>query len=97
MAQQLLAVLLVLGLLFAALWLLRRHGLARFTAGLTRKTGKQRMQVLERVALTSRHSLHLIALGDRLIVVGISPTGCRRIAALSSATASGQKAEVDKL
>jgi flagellar biosynthetic protein FliO len=83
MGQQLLAVLLVLGLLLGALWLLRRHGLARFAPGLGRHAGKQRqMRVLERVALDTRHSLYLLALKDRLIVVGVSPSGCRRIAAL---------------
>lgn len=89
MWQQMLAVFLVLGLLFGALWLLRRQGLAHF-ARLGRRTDKPRhMQVLERVALGSRHSLHLVALGGRLIVVGVSPDGCRRIADIPSASSTG--------
>jgi flagellar biosynthetic protein FliO len=81
--QQFLAVSLILGLLLAALWLLRRQGFARVVAGLARQSGKQKqMRVLERVALGARHSLHLIALNGRLIVVGVSPDGCRRIASL---------------
>jgi flagellar biosynthetic protein FliO len=107
MWQQFLAVFLVLGLLLAALWLLRHQSWARFAPGLVRQTGKQRrMQVLERVALDTRHSLHLVALNGRLIVVGVSPGGCRRIAALpanaatlapSTDTASGQGAETAPL
>jgi flagellar biosynthetic protein FliO len=89
MGQQFLAVFLVLGLLLAALWLLRRQGLARFIPGLGRPPGKQRrMQVLERVALDTRHSLHLVALNGRLIVVGVSPGGCRRIATLPADAAT---------
>jgi flagellar biogenesis protein FliO len=85
MWQQYLAVALVLGLLFAALGVLRRLGLANFASGLVRQAGKPRqMRVLERVALGTRHSLHLVALNGRLIVVGVSPDGCRRIAALSA-------------
>jgi flagellar biosynthetic protein FliO len=82
MWQQLLAVFLVLGLLLGALWLLRHQGIARFAPRLLRQNGKPRMQVLERVALGARHSLHLVALDGRLIIVGVSPGGCRRIAAL---------------
>ena len=82
MWQQFLAVFLVLGLLLAALWLLRRQGLAHLTSGHIRQSGKQRqMQVLERVALGARHSLHLVALNGHLMVIGVSPDGCRRIAA----------------
>jgi flagellar biosynthetic protein FliO len=82
MWQQLLAIFLVLGLLLGALWLLRHQGLARFAPRLLRQNGKPQMQVLERVALGARHSLHLVALNGRLIVVGVSPGGCRRIAAI---------------
>jgi flagellar biosynthetic protein FliO len=81
MWQQLLAIFLVLGLLFAALWLLRHQGLARLAPRLLRQNSKPQMEVLERVALGARHSLHLVALNGRLIVVGVSPDGCRRIAA----------------
>ena len=84
MWQQFLAVLLVLSLLSAALWLLRRQGLGGLVSVLSRQPARPRqMQVLERVALGGRHSLHLIALGDRLLLVGVSPAGCRRIAAFS--------------
>ena len=80
MWQQFLAIFLVLGLLLAALWLLRHQGLARLAPRLLRQNRKPQMQVLERVALGARHSLHLVALNGRLIVVGVSPGGCRRIA-----------------
>jgi flagellar biogenesis protein FliO len=82
MLQQTLAVFLVLGLLLAALWLLRRQGLATFrfvtssrTIGFKRSPDR-RMHVIERVALTPQHSLHLVSIENRLIVFAASPTGC---------------------
>lgn len=83
MSQQLLAVSLVLGLLFAALWLLRRKGLASLPGMPVLKGGApRRMRVLERVPLTAQHSLHLVALPGRLLVVGVSPASCRALAVL---------------
>jgi flagellar biogenesis protein FliO len=38
--------------------------------------------VVERVTLSAQHSLHLVSLGGRLIVVGVSPAGLSRIAVL---------------
>jgi flagellar biosynthetic protein FliO len=81
MLQQLLAVFLVLGLLLAALWLLRRKGLAKLGGGPARNLGRTRqMEVVERIPLTAQHSLHLVSLAGRFIVVGVSPSGCSRIA-----------------
>src|SRR5882757_8155930 len=86
MVQQSLAVFLVLALLLGALWLLRRKGLATLGSPLARFTGSagggRQMQVIERVALTAQHSLHLVSLSGRLIVIGVSPGGCSQIASL---------------
>ena len=81
MLQQFAAVFLVLALLAAALWLLRRKGFASVRLPLARSGGAARkMQVVERVSLSAQHSLHLVSLGGRLIIVGVSPGGCSRIA-----------------
>jgi flagellar biogenesis protein FliO len=81
--QQFLAVFLVLALLAGALWLARRKGFARMRLPLVRSSGGARnMQVVERVTLSAQHSLHLVSLGGRLIVVGVSPAGLSRIAVL---------------
>jgi flagellar biosynthetic protein FliO len=89
MLQQLSAIVLVLFLLFAALWLLRRKGIATFSLPATRGANRaRRMQVIERVSLTAQHSLHLVSLPDRLIVVGVSPSGFSKIASLSGSPAA---------
>jgi flagellar biosynthetic protein FliO len=83
MLQQFLAVFLVLALLLAALWLMRRKGFASVRLPLRRSSnGARKMQVVERVTLSAQHSLHLVSLGGRFIVVGVSPAGCNRIAVL---------------
>jgi flagellar biogenesis protein FliO len=83
MLQQFLAVFLVLALLLGALWLARRKGLANVRLPLVRASqGARKMQVVERVTLNAQHSLHLVSLGGRLIVVGVSPAGVNRIAVL---------------
>jgi flagellar biogenesis protein FliO len=84
MLPQSLAVFLVLALLLGALWLLRRQGLAGYglAAGLngtSRRTTGRRLRVVERLALTQQHSLHLVSIGDQLVVFATSPAGCQRM------------------
>lgn len=97
MWEQTLAVFIVLGLLIGSLWLLRRKGfasgglrLARAGAGAGRH-----MEVVERMPLTPHHSLHLVRVDERLILIGVSPTGCASLdafpAALKGAAAGGRE------
>jgi flagellar biogenesis protein FliO len=84
MLQQTLAVFLVLGLLLAALWLLRRQGLATFNfvasaRPMVRKNPERRLRVIERVTLTPQHSLHLISFESRPILLATSPAGCHAV------------------
>ena len=74
MFQQVLAVFLVLGLLGAALWLLRSRGLARFSGPSRRKS--RHLEAIARLPLTPQHSVHLIRVSDHAILLAISPTGC---------------------
>ncbi len=74
MADQILAVFAVLALLGGAMWWLRSRGLARFSpAGGGRV---RQMEILERLPLTPQHSLHLVRLANRTVLVGTSPAGC---------------------
>ena len=80
MLGQIIAVFFVLLLLAATLWLLRRKGLVAVNTVLAKRTSKQRlMQVVERVPLTANHSLHLVKIQDRVILIGVSPSGCQQI------------------
>ncbi len=95
MLQQLLAVALVLGLLVAAVWLLKRKGWARISArgprG-SRADGQPRLEVIDRLVLTPQHSLHLVRLADRTLLVGLSPSGCNL---LETAGSSPESAKVN--
>lgn len=66
--QQTCAVLLVLALLTAAAWAVKRKKfvLARPTT---------RLQVLERVALTPHHSLCLVRVDGRVLIAATAPNG----------------------
>lgn len=78
--QQLLAVGLVLGALGALVWTLKRKGLAQTNwtkSGSSRSREAQaQLEVLGRLSLTPQHSVHLIRLADRVLLVGLSPGGC---------------------
>ena len=72
--QQMTAVVAVLALLGGSLWLLRRRGLANWPVG--RRAGSRRMECLERLPLSPQHTLHLVRMGDRDLLLAASPSGC---------------------
>lgn len=74
-------VLLVFALLGVALWVLRRGGNASFR-GIWIRQGPRKpksLEPLERLALTPQHSLHLVRLHGRELVVVTHPQGCALI------------------
>ena len=70
--QQYAGVGLVLCLLGATLWWLRRRG---YTSPGPGRKGR-RLESLERLPLGPQHSLHLVRIGRTLAVVSCSPGGC---------------------
>jgi flagellar biosynthetic protein FliO len=76
LGQQLLAVVMVLGMLCALLWVLKRRGFVRTPFRKDSHPGQPRLEVIDRLLLTPQHSLHLIRLADRTLLVGLSPNGC---------------------
>ncbi len=94
MLQQILAIFLVLGLLVGMLYLLRRRGLTQFSGTLARVGSRpKQMQVLERIALSPQHSLHLVNVQNTVFLIGISPSGCNKIALLSTLGSVGELQE----
>jgi flagellar biogenesis protein FliO len=76
--RQVFSVLLVFSLLGAALWALRRGGRISFQ-GFARKRilGNTRsMAAVERLVLTPQHTLHLVCIHGREILVATHPQGC---------------------
>jgi len=82
--QPALAVLFVLGLLGGGLYFLRTKGLARFNGKGFGRPGARQMQTIERLSLTPHHSLHLVSVGGRTLLVAVSPGGCTVVESISS-------------
>jgi len=72
--QQMAAVAVVLLLLSATLWVLRRRGLAGVSLG--SKAAARRIQCLERLSLGPQHTLHLVRVGENELLLASSPSGC---------------------
>jgi flagellar biosynthetic protein FliO len=72
--QQMAAVAVVLLLLGATLWVLRRRGVAGVS--LCNRASGRRMQCLERLPLGPQHTLHLVRVGEIELLLASSPSGC---------------------
>ena len=75
MVQQILSVLLVLGLLGGLLWLLRNKGMA-FSRGSARRKAGRHLESIARLPLTPQHSVHLVRVSDHAVLLALSPSGC---------------------
>lgn len=91
--QQFVIVLAVLALLCAALWVLKRKGLVR--GGMRRRgdDAQPRLEVIDRLPLTPHHSLHLVRLADRTLLIGLSPNGCTLLESCQGAIAAPVRQE----
>ena len=76
MFEQLSIVTVILGILCGSVWLLKRKGFAQTTMRRRHSDGQPRLEVVDRLMLTPHHSLHLVRLADRTLLVGLSPNGC---------------------
>jgi hypothetical protein len=74
--QQVLAVLVVFGILGGTLWWLRRRGLAHVSGLALRRKGGI-LQSVESLPLSAGSALHLIRVADRALLITSSPTGCQ--------------------
>jgi flagellar biogenesis protein FliO len=80
--EPLIAILLVFTLLGGTLWWLKKRGAAQVMASrsfrlfpVAKSKGDRILQRVDTLPLSPSHSLNLIRMADRAILVGISPTG----------------------
>ena len=83
--RQSLAITFVFLLLWAALWLLRKR---RGVSCLTRRANKGLMESRAKLALSAQHSVHLVRIGDRDLVVAVHPSGITLLCDLPPSSAS---------
>jgi flagellar biogenesis protein FliO len=67
-----LAIVLVFTLLAAALWVLRKKG---WTGQRRTKAAAGAIELRGRLVLTARHSVHLVRVGDRNLILALHPDG----------------------
>jgi flagellar biosynthetic protein FliO len=84
--QQMAAVGLVLVLLGASLWALKRRGFAGIS--LAGRPNRKRLECLERMPLGPQHTLHLVRVDGKELLVASSPSGCALLESLAAAGAS---------
>ena len=75
--QSLLAVLLVLGLLATTLAVLRRRSMLTWRMPGSVSPASRRMELVERISLSPNHTLHLVRIGDRSVLVATTPGSCQ--------------------
>lgn len=71
--RQSLAITFVFALLWAALWWLRKRGAANL--GFSRSPAAGLMQVRGKLQLGAQHSIHLVRVGSRELVLAVHPGG----------------------
>lgn len=74
--QQILAVVAVLIALVTSLFVLRSKGIVRFSMYAKLSSDTRRLRTIERLPLTAQHSLHLVSVGGREVLIAVSPAGC---------------------
>jgi flagellar biogenesis protein FliO len=72
--QPLIVVMVCVGLAGAFFWL-RKKGFVQAASALQRRGS--RLRVIERVHLTPQHSIHLVSVGNKTLLVAASPGSCQ--------------------
>jgi flagellar biogenesis protein FliO len=86
--QQLMIAAAVLAGLGGTIWLLQRRGLAKFGSlakfggfaklgGLAIRRPERKLQVIEKLQLTPQHSLCLVRMEGRTLLISTAPSSCR--------------------
>jgi flagellar biosynthetic protein FliO len=87
--QEMAAVGLVLVLFGASLWALKRRGIAGIS--LPGRPNKKRLECLERMPLGPQHTLHLVRVDGRELLVASSPSGCALLQSLAGNAAEAAR------
>jgi flagellar biogenesis protein FliO len=88
----LIGVFVVFGLLGLLLFALKRGGMVAFRGGiLPRTSGQRELEIIERLALTQAHSLHMVRAGSRTLLIAVGPQSCQYIADVNANAKEGSR------
>jgi flagellar biogenesis protein FliO len=76
LTEQIAMILVVFALLGGLLFVLKKRGMASLPLVGRRGTGQRRMEVLERVPLTPQHTIHLVRVSGKVVLIGTAPSSC---------------------
>lgn len=74
--QQAVIVMGVLAAFGIALYVLRNRGVVTFGVKGMGGADSRKLQAIERLPLTAQHSLHLVKVSGRVMLIAVSPGGC---------------------
>lgn len=74
--EQITMVFVVLALLGGSLWFLRGKGMASFKLPRRSSSMDRQLELIERLPLTTSHSIHLVRFAGRTLLIGVAPGGC---------------------
>lgn len=74
--EQITMIFVVFALLGAMLWFMRNKGRATFRFNRKSFGARKQLEVIERLSLTTSHSIHLVRFADRTLLIGVAPGGC---------------------
>jgi flagellar biosynthetic protein FliO len=83
--RQSLAITFVFLLLWAALWFLRKKRGSLFAPG---RTNKGLLEIRAKLALSAQHTVHVVRIGDRDLVLAVYPSGITLLSDLPASSAS---------
>jgi len=74
--EQIAMVLVVFALLGGLLWFAKKRGIASVPLGRRRSGDGRLLEVLDRLPLTAQHSLHLVRVSGRVVLIATAPSAC---------------------
>ncbi len=74
--EQITMIFIVFVLLGGMLWYLRHKGMASFRFTSKNAGSGRQLELIERLPLTPSHSVHLIRVANRTLLIGVAPNGC---------------------
>jgi len=85
---------LVIALLAAAVWALKRASFGGFSLPVRAASRNRLLEPLDRLTLSPQHTLHVVGVGGRRILIVVHPSGCSVVDSAALPPGRGGSAEL---